>query len=133
MIHPLLCSLHTLQTPTSLRYSASLIQNFILFLTSDMPRIHLPKMFAQIILLPALDLYANYHLSVTFPVYCFIFYLLLLLFQNYACGIWEFPDQELNGICSFGPTPQLQPQPQQIQAAPVIYTAACGNAISLTH
>ena len=79
MIHPLLCSLHTLQTPTSLRYSASLVQNFILFLTSDMPRIHLPKMFAQIILLPALDLYANYHLSVTFPVYYFLFIIIIIL------------------------------------------------------
>ena len=55
--------------------------------------------------------------------------LFFFFLKGCACGIWKFPDQGLNRTC------HCQPQPQQCQiwTTSVTYTAAHGNAESLTH
>ena len=51
-------------------------------------------------------------------------------FNSHTCSIWKFLDQGSNHNCSC----KLMPQPgnAQIQATSVTYSAACGNARTLT-
>ena len=59
----------------------------------------------------------------------FLFF--FLAFQGRPRGTWQFPGQGSNQNYSCQPTPR--PQQHGIRAASVTYTAAHGNARSLTH
>ena len=50
---------------------------------------------------------------------------------KHTCSIWRFPGQGSNWSCGCWPT--AQPQQHGIWATSATYTAACGNAGSLTH
>ena len=61
----------------------------------------------------------------------FLPFFFLYSFYSCTCSIWKFSGWKSNWSCSC--PPMLQPWQHWIQAASVTYTAAAGNAGSLTH